>query len=482
MASSSEANEISQAAKDFTVLAKELQENLAKACAKNEALLEAIESSEAKSTEPSSEAPFLRNMRARLAAAHAPNAALRRELSKFMGIFDKRFKELDQTVKEYDRLVLALKVEKRNLEEQNTNLQRRKVEHEREREEWKQKLEEARTEIQDQNDRLAVLADQLTGAKVALDSQTRELASRRLAFEEEKLSREEEEFRASDTEAEELRQRLRQQILKNSELEDKLLRTELALHQKGEIIATVNSSKERLQRDLMQSRQSSTRAVKQFDLRTNDANRRLAEMNVELIKAQEHAKRFQEVLAVERRKQKALRHALEQEMKRNSEVLSETFSPQAQKAYLDTLADSLSVPNKPRNPLRVDDVVRKNEQLTVENASLKAEIHRVRLENSDLVKKVAQARANDEYMRNQASTNMADRLALQKRLAKSETQYRELQTSLTRQASDWVADKQKQQKVVKDQMWRKIEPIDLFGGSERLRSTLPRTSSKQITQ
>ena len=48
-------------------------------------------------------------------------------------------------------------------------------------------------------------------------------------------------------------------------------------------------------------------------------------------------------------------------MKRNAEVLSETFSPQAQKAYLDTLAESLSVPNKPRNPLRVDDVVRKNE-------------------------------------------------------------------------------------------------------------------------
>ena len=270
MASTAEADEISQAAKDFTVLAKELQENLSKACAKNEALLEAIESSEAKSTEPSSEVPFLRNMRARLAAAHAPNAALRRELSKFMGIFEKRFKELDETTKEYDRLVLALKVEKRNLEGQNVGLQKRKLEHEKERSEWKQKLEDARTEIQDQNDRLAVLADQLSGAKVALDSQTRELASRRLAFEEEKLSREEEEFRASDTEAEELRQRLRQQILKNSELEDKLLRTELALHQKEEVIATMSSSKERLQRDLMQSRQSSTRAVKQFDQRTNE--------------------------------------------------------------------------------------------------------------------------------------------------------------------------------------------------------------------
>ena len=54
-------------------------------------------------------------------------------------------------------------------------------------------------------------------------------------------------------------------------------------------------------------------------------------------------------------------HALEQEMKRNAEAVNETISPQAQKAYLDTLADSLSLPSKPRNPLRVDDVVRKNE-------------------------------------------------------------------------------------------------------------------------
>lgn len=57
----------------------------------------------------------------------------------------------------------------------------------------------------------------------------------------------------------------------------------------------------------------------------------------------------------------SLQHALEQEMKRNAEAVNDTISPQAQKAYLDTLADSLSLPNKPRNLLRVDDVVRKNE-------------------------------------------------------------------------------------------------------------------------
>ena len=36
------------------------------------------------------------------------------------------------------------------------------------------------------------------------------------------------------------------------------------------------------------------------------ANKKLAEMNSELAKAQEHAKRFQDLLAVERRKQKTL--------------------------------------------------------------------------------------------------------------------------------------------------------------------------------
>ena len=48
-------------------------------------------------------------------------------------------------------------------------------------------------------------------------------------------------------------------------------------------------------------------------------------------------------------------------MKRNADNLSSEYSSQAQKAYLDTLADSLALPNKPRNSLKVEDVVRRNE-------------------------------------------------------------------------------------------------------------------------
>lgn len=39
------------------------------------------------------------------------------------------------------------------------------------------------------------------------------------------------------------------------------------------------------------------------------------------------------------------------------------------------------------------------QQLLVENASLKAEVRRLRMDNTDLVRKTGHARANDAYMR-----------------------------------------------------------------------------------
>ena len=96
-------------------------------------------------------------------------------------------------------------------------------------------------------------------------------------------------------------------MLRNVELENALLRTELSLHQKEECIRELERTNQRLQRDILQSKMTSSRAIKQFERRTNDANRKLAQMNSELARAQEHARRFQGLLAVERRKQKGLK-------------------------------------------------------------------------------------------------------------------------------------------------------------------------------
>ena len=64
---------------------------------------------------------------------------------------------------------------------------------------------------------------------------------------------------------------------------------------------------ERLQQDILQSRHTSSKAVKQFEKRTMEANKKLSQMNSELAKAHEHARRFQDLLAAERRKQKGLK-------------------------------------------------------------------------------------------------------------------------------------------------------------------------------
>ena len=91
------------------------------------------------------------------------------------------------------------------------------------------------------------------------------------------------------------------------ELENGLLRTELSLHQKEESIGELEGMNQWLQRDILQNRMTSSRAIKQFERRTNEANKKLAQMNSELARAQEHARKFQDLLAAERRKQKGLK-------------------------------------------------------------------------------------------------------------------------------------------------------------------------------
>lgn len=316
-----EAEKTLSESKEVNELLLRLIENLTKAIDKNEGLLESIESSEIRSS--GAETGVLRNLRARLAATHAPNSALRRDLKTFSDIFQRRYNDLDQTTKSVEEINLDLKSKQKSLQEKLIALQVSKEAHEKEKTEWKEKLELARKEILEQDGRLTVLSQQLAGAKNAIEKRTNDLASERIAFEEEKLLTKAD-ATISNSEAAEVQQKLREQILKNVELENTLLKAELGLHQTVERVNQLTTTNERLQRDLIQARQASTRAVKQFERKTVDgnckgifavilyfmhciANRKLAQMNTELAKAHEQTKRFQEVLGIERRKQKSLK-------------------------------------------------------------------------------------------------------------------------------------------------------------------------------
>lgn len=97
----------------------------------------------------------------------------------------------------------------------------------------------------------------------------------------------------------------------------------------------------------------------------------------------------------------------------------EVLAPTAQKAYIDALSETLGTTDKPRNLKRVEDVLRKSEVSTtingcklkldlsiiilqavlVENAHLKAEIRKLRIDNADLLRRVRFADTNAHYMR-----------------------------------------------------------------------------------
>lgn len=255
--------------KEVSELLHRLIENLTKAIDKNEGLLESIESSEIRSS--GAETGVLRNLRARLAATHAPNSALRRDFKTFSEVFHNRYNDLDQTAKSVEKINLDLKLKQKSLEEELTALQASKEAHEKEKIDWKEKLELARKEILEQDGRLTVLSQQLAGAKNALEKRTNDLATERIAFEEERLLTKTD-TNIANSEAAELQQKLREQILKNVELENALLKAELGLHQTVERVNQLTMTNERLQRELTQSRQATTRAVKQFERKTVDGN------------------------------------------------------------------------------------------------------------------------------------------------------------------------------------------------------------------
>lgn len=82
------------------------------------------------------------------------------------GIFEKRYKELDDCIASYQELLKVQEREHHDLETRIKCYEKERVEFEKDRDGWKEELDQARQEVIEQNDRLTVLSEQLTGRKV----------------------------------------------------------------------------------------------------------------------------------------------------------------------------------------------------------------------------------------------------------------------------------------------------------------------------
>lgn len=153
------------------------------------------------------------------------------------GIFEKRYKELEKAIHDAAALKKQLTHENHDLDVRIKLYEQERTNFEEERAEWKEELERSKLEIIEQNDRLTVLSERLSGTKVCnkthvhtevtcivtcmysqneLEAKKSELASQRIAFEEEKLAKLDEKGTIPDSEAEALRIKLKQQVIINT--------------------------------------------------------------------------------------------------------------------------------------------------------------------------------------------------------------------------------------------------------------------------
>ena len=251
-------------------LFKRLTESLASVQEKNDRLLEAIEIAESRSaTGSASEVPLLKNLRARLSAVHAPNAALVRDLKRAGELFESKATTFQASKKRYDQLYDELKVEKHDIEQRAGQLDKEAKLFEKEKNEWKEKLEAAKKEISEQNDRLSLLSDRLAGTKTALESRQSDLVTQRVLFEEERLvTRLDGSSSLELNELNELKTQVKVQIGRAMEAENARMKAELTLHQMREEMKQLYRVNERLRREACQSRHTSTKTLQQFEKRT----------------------------------------------------------------------------------------------------------------------------------------------------------------------------------------------------------------------
>jgi chromosome segregation ATPase len=254
-------------AAESLALFKRLTESLTSVQEKNDRLLEAVEIAESKSaTGSASEVPLLKNLRARLSAVHAPNAALVRDLKRAGELFESKATSFQASKKRYDELYDQLEVEKLDVKHRASQLDQEVKFFEKEKSEWKEKLEAAKAEISEQNERLSLLSDRLAGTKTALESRENDLTNQRVLFEEERLVTRLE--GPSSLEMDELKAQIKAQISRAMEAENARMKAELTLHQMREEMKQLNKVNERLRRETCQSRQTSTKTLQQFEKRT----------------------------------------------------------------------------------------------------------------------------------------------------------------------------------------------------------------------
>lgn len=236
-------------------------------------------------------------------------------------------------------------------------------------------------------------------------------------------------------EEQEMAYELKSQLLKNVEIQNQKLKTEFTLHEKMTESRMLSQQNRRLHEDVTLSRANSLRLIKMFERKAKEADKQLKEMKEELLKSQDLAEKYKNLYDLERRKNAGEHLPPMVEDKLPAKESSYTFMG---------------------GNVRINDIIRKNEVLTEENANLRLEVRRMKEENGKLIKQTKMALADRDQMLHKLETSESNRRNLLKRLEKEKGQHQQLSRSLTRQASDWILLKKQIAQFDEEYRWSQL--------------------------
>lgn len=231
---------------------------------------------------------------------------------------------------------------------------------------------------------------------------------------------------------------LKSQLLRNVEMQNHRLKTELTLHEKMTEAKLLNQQNKRLHDDNTTSKTNTLRLMKMFEKKAKDADAKLKEMQQELNKAQQLARKYHQMYDMERRRNGV------------PEAAHSTPEPESNSPRGNNSSSFLG------QNVRVNDVIRKNEVLVEENDRLQREIGRLKHDNANLIKRCKHAMSDKDDLVHRLDTSEMNRRELSKRLDREKTQHQNLSKSLTRQASDWILLKKQLAQFDEEYRWSQI--------------------------
>ncbi|KAL5264016.1 hypothetical protein ACHWQZ_G005192 [Mnemiopsis leidyi] len=353
-----------------------------------------------------------------------PNQNSSRELDGLMKLLEARLSEIRAQEKHNEKQILTIEKERRDVKSQKAALDEQKRLLANDKEKMEQKIDQERSELLARAEKLAAMAKIIEHEPECLEKSVIQEAER------------------------------------------SKLKSELAVMKKTEEIKGLETMCERYQEEIKKVRDDAREAIKISENQAMEACKRLKQMNAELIKSQDTARKMQHILVTEKERNKELKASLDHERlqpisKHMQSSLTEgtvegnlSTIPGLSRAMIQRAARAGNMPTA----IRVEELLKKNESLRHELESTNNSLRDLQKEHSKVKDDCKTACSNLHYATMQVTTLKQSRDDTLQKLKKAQQNYELLNKSLTKQAAGWVQERLDERAVDRTNRMKRLFP------------------------